>query len=130
MITYILQVTLCSTLLYVYYYFCLRNERFHQYNRFYLLGAIIFSILIPLIKIPVSWHTASTVQTQINTMYLSVGENVVIYLKGANHVSIQKIIMIISLFISFIFFIRLLYSIYKIVALKRGNLNEKKKVLL
>ena len=34
---YLLQVIIASGLLYGYYHFFLRNNRFHQYNRFYLL---------------------------------------------------------------------------------------------
>ena len=48
-----LQVILASGLLYAYYHFFLRNSRFHQYNRFYLLMAAVISIIIPFINIPV-----------------------------------------------------------------------------
>jgi len=34
---YFLQVVVCSAVLYVYYLLALRNKKFHQYNRFYLL---------------------------------------------------------------------------------------------
>ena len=54
MLAYISQMMLCSAILYGYYHLFLRNEKFHQYNRFYLLGAIIISLLLPLIKIPVT----------------------------------------------------------------------------
>ncbi len=48
---YLLKVSVCSGLLYGYYFFILRNKRFHQYNRFYLLSAVVLSFIIPLIKI-------------------------------------------------------------------------------
>lgn len=48
---YLLKVTVCSGLLFSYYFFILRNKRFHQYNRFYLLSAVILSWIIPLTKI-------------------------------------------------------------------------------
>lgn len=51
---YFLKVMLCSGLLFGYYYAVLRNKRFHQYNRFYLLAAVMLSWLIPLIKIDLS----------------------------------------------------------------------------
>ena len=50
---YIFQVIACSGLLYGYYHWFLRNERFHQYNRFYLLTATLVSLVIPFLKIPV-----------------------------------------------------------------------------
>ncbi len=48
---YLLNVILCSGLLYGYYVIALRNKKFHQYNRFYLLLTVGLSIIIPLLKI-------------------------------------------------------------------------------
>ncbi len=52
LLIYILKLVLCSALFYGYYHMFLRNGRFHQYNRFYLLAAITFSIVLPLLQIP------------------------------------------------------------------------------
>ena len=49
---YLLQVIICSGLLYGYYHLFLRNNKFHQYNRFYLLSTLLLSLAIPLLKIP------------------------------------------------------------------------------
>jgi len=49
---YFLQSVLASGILYGYYHLALRNKKFHQYNRFYLLGSVIISILIPFLQIP------------------------------------------------------------------------------
>jgi N-acetylmuramoyl-L-alanine amidase len=51
LIFYLLKVILCSGIFYVYYIAFLRNNRFHQYNRFYLLIAAILPWFIPLIRI-------------------------------------------------------------------------------
>lgn len=48
---YLLKVTLVSGLLFAWYLIALRNKRFHQYNRFYLLFVVALSLIIPLIKI-------------------------------------------------------------------------------
>lgn len=48
---YFLQVILCSALMMGYYWLVLRNKRFHQYNRFYLLAITLLSWIVPLIKI-------------------------------------------------------------------------------
>jgi TonB-dependent SusC/RagA subfamily outer membrane receptor len=48
---YLLQVLVCSAVLMVYYLLVLRNKKFHQYNRFYLLGVALVSWIVPLIKI-------------------------------------------------------------------------------
>src|SRR6266852_1796016 len=50
---YILKVFTCSAILFGYYWFFLRNKRVHHYNRFYLLCALLLSILLPFIKINV-----------------------------------------------------------------------------
>ncbi len=39
-------------MLYGYYHFFLRNNKFHRYNRFYLLGATVVSLILPFLKIP------------------------------------------------------------------------------
>ncbi|GAA4319864.1 TonB family protein [Compostibacter hankyongensis] len=49
---YLIKVTACSLLFYGYYLLALRNKRFHQWNRYYLLGATLLSAIIPLLHIP------------------------------------------------------------------------------
>ncbi len=49
---YVLKLVVCTALFYGYYFFFLRNTRMHQYNRFYILASIIFSVVLPLIKLP------------------------------------------------------------------------------
>ena len=48
---YFLQVILCTAMMVGYYWLVLRNKRFHQYNRFYLLAITALSWIVPLIKI-------------------------------------------------------------------------------
>ena len=50
---YLIQVTAASGILYGYYHFVLRNKKFHHYNRFYLLAAVLISMLIPFLNIPI-----------------------------------------------------------------------------
>ncbi|MCH5686500.1 hypothetical protein LWM68_20915 [Niabella sp. W65] len=75
MITYLIQMMACSGILYAYYYFFLRNEKFHQYNRFYLLIAMALSLLLPLLKIPV---TIKDTDTSPVYAFVSTGEAVVV----------------------------------------------------
>jgi len=56
---YLLQVIIASGVLYGYYHVFLREKKFHQYNRFYLLSAIVMSILVPFITIPVYYSEAT-----------------------------------------------------------------------
>ncbi|MBS1667189.1 MAG: TonB family protein [Bacteroidetes bacterium] len=52
LVLFLSKTIVVSAVLYSYYWGFLRNEKFHHYNRFYLLSIPILSILIPLMKIP------------------------------------------------------------------------------
>jgi TonB-dependent SusC/RagA subfamily outer membrane receptor len=47
---YLLKTILVSSIFVTYYWFALRNKKFHYYNRFYLLTASIISLIIPLLN--------------------------------------------------------------------------------
>jgi bla regulator protein BlaR1 len=48
MITYFLKSATCLALLLAFYHFVLEKEKMHTFNRFYLLGSVLFSFLAPL----------------------------------------------------------------------------------
>jgi N-acetylmuramoyl-L-alanine amidase len=48
---YLLKISICSAVLFGYYWFALRNKVFHGYNRFYLLAIIGLSLTLPLCRI-------------------------------------------------------------------------------
>src|SRR5437868_12208128 len=50
---YLLKVIICSGILLGFYWLLLRNKIFHQYNRFYLLSAVVLSLGLPLIHIDI-----------------------------------------------------------------------------
>ena len=50
---YIVKAFVCSGILFGYYWTALRDKKFHQYNRFYILFSVVFSLLIPLVHL--SW---------------------------------------------------------------------------
>lgn len=67
-LSYLGKMVLCSGILLGYYWLFLRNRHFHHYNRFYLLGALVLSIVLPLFKIPVFNEATSTLdQVAYNT---------------------------------------------------------------
>ncbi len=72
---YFLQVVLCSIIMMGYYWLMLRNKKFHQYNRFYLLGAALLSWFIPLIKINVSRPIEEAPAQLINLASIVAGNN-------------------------------------------------------
>ena len=54
----LIQVILASGILFGYYWIALRNKRFHQYNRFYLLAATGLSLVVPFLNIPLYFSNA------------------------------------------------------------------------
>lgn len=53
MLTVILKIILCSSIFIAVYYFALEKEKMYRFNRFYLLGSLILSYVIPFITISV-----------------------------------------------------------------------------
>lgn len=48
---YLGKVIVCSGVMFLYYQLSLKDKTFHHYNRFYLLFAMIISLLLPLIRV-------------------------------------------------------------------------------
>ena len=72
---YLIKVLASSAILFSYYWFFLRNKRFHHYNRFYLLFITLFSWIIPLIEIKIL-QTANIVENTIpNVIYVVANSN-------------------------------------------------------
>jgi len=73
-IYYFLQVVFCSAIMMGYYWLVLRDNKFHQYNRFYLLTIAALSWIVPLIKI--HWNeTNFSEDTNIYYFLSAVAEN-------------------------------------------------------
>ena len=120
---YLVQVIIASAILYGYYYFVLRNSRFHKYNRYYLLIAVIFSIVVPLLKLPVyitDDSSSPSVMLQTLRVITSPASNEIITpdLTGtSNHKTIftaGNILYGIYLSIAFLLLLRILFSLFKI----------------
>jgi TonB family protein len=73
LLSYLLKMMVCSGILYGYYYVALRNNRFHQWNRYYLLLATLLSLTLPLLQLPLLFEgkqapVLSSYTTQIITL--------------------------------------------------------------
>ena len=73
-IYYFLQVVFCSAIMMGYYWLVLRDNKFHQYNRFYLLLVAGFAWLVPLIKIQLNGTNISE-DTNIYYLLSAVADN-------------------------------------------------------
>ncbi len=70
---YFLQVVFCSAVMMGYYWLVLRDKKFHQYNRFYLMSVLMMSWIIPLIKI--QWTKPVTTDAQVINFLSIVADN-------------------------------------------------------
>lgn len=50
---FLLKSSLCSAFLFIYYLAALKNKKMNGFNRWYLLGSVVFSLIIPLLDINV-----------------------------------------------------------------------------
>jgi N-acetylmuramoyl-L-alanine amidase len=131
---YLLQVVVASGILYLYYHIALRNKQFHQYNRFYLLGAVVISILIPFLNIPVYFtpqETRSSIVFETLTVISSpaaeqVDTNVPAVLQNSGSVfNPYELIYYAYLLIAALVSARIAYSLFRISRMKRNNAVEK-----
>ena len=128
MIAYLFQMIVCSGFLYAYYHFLLRNEKFHRYNRFFLISIIIISLVLPLVKIPVTvpsdnsnivyqsleeWNSSVTIATQKSPQWFSAAG------------ILQVCYAVVALF----FIIRIVIGIQKIIHLKKKTILQNKRMV-
>ncbi len=116
---YLLKVSVCSGLLYGYYFFILRNKRFHQYNRFYLLSAVVLSFIIPLIKIKF-WNETVHEMPAIELLKVAATRDAFAE-KSFEAWDFNTLTSVIFLIVSAAFFIWLLTGVVRIVILIKSN---------
>lgn len=126
---YLLQVLVCSAVLMVYYLFVLRNKKFHQYNRFYLLGVAVVSWIVPLIKIVWEQQHAGVRQVDLLTV-VAAGNSEIEALVASKQESLDWVSLLPNLYVGVsiclaIAMIISLYRIYKIYTTHEcSNLQE------
>jgi bla regulator protein BlaR1 len=113
MIIYLLKSAGCLALLILFYHLVLEKEKMHNFNRFYLLGSILFSFLAPLTTFTtyikqgiINAKVALTTNTYTDNSVLIIEENILNY----SHI-------LISLYglISALFFLRFGLNLFKII---------------
>ena len=119
---FLLKMTICSGILYGYYLIALRDKIFHKWNRFYLLAAVVLSLVAPLIKINI-WQKADEPKTQVIHFLQVVSANdeiVYEYTKTNNlfRINASELPVFIYVVISCFFLAFLIRTLYKINRLK------------
>jgi TonB family protein len=137
MIVYILKSSLSLIILFGLYWVLLRKEKLFEFNRFFLVLSVVFSLLVPFISIPVNFQTTPGLENFIPAYdnvipEISTPDNIVpgdvnISLpyveKGTSVINISAILL--ALYISgvILFLIRFLRNIYVII--RRTKSSEK-----
>ncbi len=117
-IAYILKMLLCSAILLGYYWAALRNERFHQWNRFYLLSAMFLSVVIPFINIPLLMQEEPTV---VISMVASLPWNKAIVIAPTTIWSWKNLVIFSAAIVSCILLIHLLASVLRMMIMYRSQ---------
>jgi TonB-dependent SusC/RagA subfamily outer membrane receptor len=117
---YLLKVAICSGILYGYYWLLLRNKVFHKYNRFYLLAAVVLSLLLPVLKINF-WQPALTGVIQVLQAVSNGDEYMdkIIIAGSSNSFNITQLYPFAYLIVSLVLFLIFLHTLYSIFNLLR-----------
>jgi beta-lactamase regulating signal transducer with metallopeptidase domain len=132
MIVYILKSTISMLVLYGFYHLLLRQHKILIFNRIYLISSLLFSLIIPLIVIPVK--TGFSINTTISS--ITATTNQVIQSKGtmvtsAPHITYETVIVIFFLLISALLLLRFGLNIFNlIIKIRKGGKIEKKETTL
>jgi beta-lactamase regulating signal transducer with metallopeptidase domain len=137
MIVYILKSSLSLIILFGLYWFLLRKEKLFEFNRFFLVLSLVFSLLVPFISIPVNFQTTSRLENFIPAYEnvipdISTPDNMVPGDVNISRPNVEKrtsvfniSVILLALYISVVilFLIRFLRNIYIII--QRTKLAEK-----
>jgi TonB-dependent SusC/RagA subfamily outer membrane receptor len=134
-LVYGLQMIIASGILYGYYHFFLRNKNFHRYNRYYLLMAVVISIGIPFLNIPVYFTNENTdnsfVMQTLSVIASPAEEETTVSViahptqTGYTWFTWQNIFYALYFLIAIVFVTRILLSVRKIRIISRNYPSEK-----
>ena len=125
MIAYLIESAICLTALYLLYYFLLRNIKTFEFNRFYLLFTIIFSLAIPFVQYTteIKLPLAQNINDYSYTIK-KITTPLTIKQEPTSNVSFNLIdfLTVIYLLVSGILWIRFIFNLYKMIStVKKGK---------
>ena len=124
MITYFIKSGICLALLLIFYHLVLEREKMHNFNRFYLLGSVLFSFLAPLFIIytKTSVGIIDNVQSVAKDIFIIETTEII-----ETPINYWTYFIYLSIFISGILLIRFIRNILSIYQKTRGNETVKHK---
>lgn len=118
---YFAKVIVCSGVMFLYYRIFLKDKTFHHYNRFYLLGTLVVSLLLPLLKVD---YFTINVNQNIYELLLLLQNNSTSNI-SANDFSIYPIIFAILALVAVFFVAKFGFALWKINQFKKEYPEEK-----
>ncbi len=125
MILYVLKVSACLGLFIAFYHLVLEREKMHQFNRFYLLGCIPFSFLVPFYTM----YTKAIENDTLTVSQININQSEII---EQNQFDYTNVLIGIYLIISALFLVRFLKNLFSIISLinKNSKLKINKAILV
>jgi hypothetical protein len=115
---YLFQSALCLGILYLVYYFLLRKDTLFALNRIYLITIAIFSVIVPLLNIPLSGSTITgSYVVRLEEIQVSWGSDAGI----VQRLDFFSVLLAIYLVGVAVLVIRMLVSIIRIILMARKN---------
>jgi len=130
LLIYLLQLVIASGILYGYYHFFLRNKKFHQYNRYYLLSATIIAIIIPFLQIPFyfakSEADSSPILKTLKTIYYTGPKDATVVSAYTDHFffSVNILLYFLYILVAAVLLTRIIISLFKIKRIISANKSE------
>ncbi len=125
MIIYFLKSATCLSLLLAFYHLILEQEKMHHFNRFYLLGSVLFSFLAPLYIIYMD-AAPTLLETTPTTSEINLTDSAPIEIIQEKTIKYTQIFLSVYMLISFILLIRFGKNLLNI--LKKNKEKHKKNV--
>ena len=115
---YLLKMFICSAVLYGYYRVALYNERFHQWNRFYLMVAMMLPVVVPFISIPVA---ANANDSSLVKVIAFMPWNADVSIPANERFTWQDVVLLSAAFVSAVFFVKIIINIVGIMIAYKSN---------
>lgn len=117
MVGYIVKSTISIVILYLFYYFLLRNNKSFEFNRFYLLFVIVLSLTIPFVQISmvINLPVAQNVQDYSSSIYNINVQGVIVNGQKASIFSIYNLLVFSYFLVCTILLTRFIFNLGKII---------------
>lgn len=120
---YLLEFGLCHLLLFAGYWALLRRQSPHLHQRAYLLGTSIFALVIPFLHLPKLYSASAESIPMLPRPEIAVDQSTAYTLVEASTDYTHIWIGVYAL-VSAVFLLRMLYSVYRVLSLKKGGIPQ------